>query len=236
MRVLLVHHSVPVLDAIATALRMHWPDATVDTGSTADAAFTHFLAHPPDALILDLQLPGRGAFNLIPRVRQLSAVPIMLVNVATDDEAGAIRGLEMGADAYLTEPLSLLLLLARVRAVLRRTEFPSTQRELPELRVGEVRVNFRQQQVLVREQVVPLTSVEYKLVYYLVRNLGRVVPQQALLDWIWGPEAGAGTIHLKVFVSRLRAKLRVASPDEAYIQTVRATGYRWLHPGDHSDY
>jgi len=140
-----------------------------------------------------------------------------------------VRGLELGADDYVTKPFSHLALLARIKAVLRRAEMPAPVRALPDFRAGELEINFQSHEVTVRGERVRLTPVEYKLLYHLVRNAGRLMPHQALLDRVWGEDYDATTDYLKVFVSRLRAKIeREGGP--RYIETERGLGYRFVRP------
>ena len=116
-----------------------------------------------------------------------------------------MRGLELGADDYVVKPFSHLALLARIRAVLRRAELPPPAQAQPDFVAGDLTINFEGQRVTVAGEPVKLTPVEYKLLYHLARNAGRVMPHQALLDRVWGADYGATTDHLKVFISRLRA-------------------------------
>jgi two-component system KDP operon response regulator KdpE len=143
---------------------------------------------------------------------------------AHGEDLDQVRGLELGADDYVAKPFSHLALVARIRAVLRRAELPLPTQALPDVEVGDLAINFGRQRVTVGGTPVKLTPVEYKLLYHLVRNAGRVLPHQALLDHVWGPDYGATTEHLKVFISRLRTKL---DPDgrRRLIVTERGIGY-----------
>ena len=150
---------------------------------------------------------------------------------ARADELDQVRGLELGADDYVTKPFSHLALLARIKAVLRRAQLPPPIRALPDFLAGELSVNFQNHEVLLRGESVKLTPVEYKLLFHLVRNAGRLMPHQALLDRVWGDDYGATTDYLKVFISRLRAKIE-SKDGPRYIETERGLGYRFVRPQD----
>jgi len=137
--------------------------------------------------------------------------------------------LELGADDYVTKPCGYLALIARIRAILRRTELLPPARALPDLVVGDLVVNFRDRDVTVRGQPVKLTPVEFKLLYHLARNAGHLMPHGALLDRVWGSEYGHTPDHLKVFISRPRSKIE-RSGGPHYVETERGVGYSFVRP------
>jgi two-component system, OmpR family, KDP operon response regulator KdpE len=148
---------------------------------------------------------------------------------ARGEDTDQVRGLEAGADDYVVKPFSHLALLARIKAVLRRADLPQPTRTLPDFQAGDLAISFQNHQVTLRGEPVKLTPVEYKLLYHLVRNAGRLMPHEALLDRVWGADYGATTDHLKVYVSRLRAKLE--TPGQPHlIETERGLGYRFVRP------
>jgi two-component system KDP operon response regulator KdpE len=124
--------------------------------------------------------------------------------------------------------------MARIKAALRRAELPPPIQALPDFQAGDLAIHFQNQEVTVAGQPVKLTPVEYKLLYHLVRNAGHLLPHQALLDRVWGGDYEAGPEYLKVFVSRLRAKLRHPGGPE-YIETERGRGYRFVRPHEPAD-
>jgi two-component system KDP operon response regulator KdpE len=148
---------------------------------------------------------------------------------ARTEDVDQVRGLELGADDYVAKPFSHLALMARIKAVLRRAELPPPVASLPDFTAGELAIHFQNQQVTLAGQPVKLTPVEYKLLYHLVRNAGHLMPHQALLDRVWGADYDAGPEYLKVFISRLRGKLRRPGGPE-YIETERGRGYRFVRP------
>jgi two-component system KDP operon response regulator KdpE len=179
-------------------------------------------------VVLDVAMPGKSGFEVLQEIRRISDVPVILLT-ARGEELDQVRGLELGADDYVVKPVRHLALLARIKAVLRRAELPPPLQALPDFVAGDLAVNFQNHQVTLQGQSVKLTPVEYKLLYHLVRNAGRLMTHQALLDHVWGEDYSATTDHLKVFISRVRAKIE--PPGGAhYIETERGLGYRFVRP------
>jgi DNA-binding response OmpR family regulator len=176
---------------------------------------------PPRVVVLDLGLPDFDGFELCRRLRGSGDVPILILT-ARDEEADRIIGLELGADDYVTKPFSPRELVARVRAVLRRTD-PSPA-EAESIGVGDVHIDLRSRAVTVAGSTVSLRTLEFELLAELARHAGRVVTRDRLLDRVWGLSFAGGTRTVDVHVAQLRKKL--GRPD--LIQTVRGVGYRIL--------
>jgi two-component system KDP operon response regulator KdpE len=147
---------------------------------------------------------------------------------ARGDEMSKVKGLEMGADDYLVKPFSHLELFARIKAILRRSELPAPISAAPSFVSGDVTMNFDSRELTVRGQPVKLTPTEYKLLYQLVRNAGRVLPFDMLLGKVWGDEYRGDMDYLKTYISRLRKKLGDDSENPHYILTERSVGYRFV--------
>src|SRR5690349_382574 len=145
-------------------------------------------------------MPGKDGFAVLKEIRRVSDAPVVMLS-AQGEEMDQVRGLELGADDYVVKPFGHLALLARIKAVLRRTELPPPVEAAPDFEAGELAVNYASHRVTVGGAVVELTPYEYKLLYQLVRNAGRVLPHQTLIDRVWGEEYGAPADYLKVFVS-----------------------------------
>jgi DNA-binding response OmpR family regulator len=228
MKILLVDDDPQILDALSVGLQLQWQDCEVVTAADGEAGEQAFFDHAPDVVVLDVAMPGKSGFEVLRAIRRISDVPVLMVT-ARGEEHDQVRGLELGADDYVVKPFGHLALLARIRAVLRRAELPPPVDAQPDFVAGDLAINFQDHQVTLRGEPVKLTPVEYKLLYHLARNAGRLLPHQALLDRVWGEDYGATTHHLKVFVSRLRAKLE--PPGGAhYIETERGVGYRFVRP------
>jgi DNA-binding response OmpR family regulator len=172
-------------------------------------------------VVLDLGLPDVDGFELCRRLRGGGDVPILILT-ARDEEADRVIGLELGADDYLTKPFSPRELVARIRAVLRRTE--PAQPESPVLEIGELRIDLRRRSATFAGSPLALRTLEFELLAELARNAGHVVRRDRLLDRVWGLSFAGGTRTVDVHVAQLRKKL--GRPD--LIQTVRGLGYRLL--------
>lgn len=181
----------------------------------------------PDLVILDVMMPKLDGFAVTERVREFSAVPIIIVTARGQDQ-DKIRGLDLGADDYLTKPFSVEELLARVRSVLRRSQLSaqqSTQGLRSTVTVGELVIDFVQHSVSLGGTEVELTPVEYRLLAYLAQNAGRVVTQDLLLEHVWGEEYGGESHLLQVNVNRLRRKIERDPSHPIYLLTKMGVGY-----------
>jgi DNA-binding response OmpR family regulator len=228
MKILVVDDDPHILDALTVGLELQWPDCEVIAGRDGEEGLDLFFECEPNVVVLDVNMPRKNGFEVLQAIRQVSDVPVLMLT-ARGEEAAQVRGLELGADDYLVKPFSHLVLLARIRAVLRRAELPPPAEALPDFQAGPLAIHFGDHRVTVDGEPVKLTPVEYKLLYHLARNAGRVMPHQALLDRVWGADYLASTEYLKVFISRLRAKLeRPGGP--RYIETERGLGYRFVRP------
>ncbi|HSC74037.1 MAG TPA: response regulator transcription factor [Gaiellaceae bacterium] len=186
---------------------------------TGEDGIAAVVRHEPRFVVLDLGLPDVDGFDLCRRLRDGGNVPILILT-ARDDEIDRIVGLELGADDYLTKPFSPRELVARARAVLRRTE-PGAG-GIVEL--GDLQIDLRGRTVALAGQIVDLRTLEFELLAELARNAGHVVKRDRLLERVWGLSFAGGTRTVDVHVAQLRKKL--GRPD--LIQTVRGVGYRLL--------
>lgn len=176
-----------------------------------------------DLLILDINLPDGSGLELCRRVRIFSRVPVALLTVK-DMETDIVRGLECGADDYITKPFSLMVLRARVRALLRRT----AGEKQAEYRDDVFRFSFDRMEFYKRGSAVELSKTEQRILYLLVSNAGRILTRERLMEWVW-PE---GTEYvednaLSVGIRRLRDKLEDVPSKPVYIRTVYGRGYVW---------
>ena len=181
----------------------------------------------PDVVLLDIGLPEMSGFDVLEEIRLFSDVPVIMLTVR-DDELSKIQGLELGADDYVTKPFSHLELLARVRAVLRRAQTLPLAHEQPFVS-GDIQVDFARRAATARGQPVALTGTEYRLLYHLVRNAGRVMSHEALLARVWGREYIDEISYLKSYIHRLRNKLERDPHHPEYILTEYGVGY-WFRP------
>lgn len=182
--------------------------------------------HLPDLIIMDVMMPELDGFETLRLMREISTVPVILLTVKGDEE-DRIRGLELGADDYVTKPFSPRELNSRVNAVLRRAEWPSpTPRTV--LRIDDrLSVDFNRHQAIVDGERVDLRPTEYRLLSHLVQNAGWVVPHDTLLAKVWGYEYRDETHYLRLYINYLRKKIEKDAANPDYILTERGVGYRF---------
>ena len=180
-------------------------------------------------MLLDIGLPDIDGFDVLRELRAFSDVPVVMLT-ARDDAMDKVKGLELGADDYVTKPFNHLELMARVRAVLRRHDMPAPASRAPSFRSGDLEVDFARQEARLRGERLDLTPTEYKLLYHLVRNAGHVLQHGTLLAKVWGREYVDEVDYMRVYIRRLRDKLGDDPEHPRYIQTERRLGYRFVAP------
>ena len=227
MKILVVDDEPDVIKVIAMSFRMQQPAWEVISAEDGPEALDLLEQDRPDVVLLDIGLPDMSGFDVLKSMRLFSDVPIIMLTVR-DDELSKVQGLELGADDYVTKPFSHLELLARVRAVLRRAHSLPLTHEQP-FTSGDIQVDFVRRAVTVRDQPVPLTGTEYRLLYHLVRNAGQIMTHEALLARVWGREYTDEISYLKSYISRLRNKLESVPHQPEYILTEYGVGY-WFRP------
>ncbi len=220
-RVLVVDDDPQILRAVRTSLQGHAYD--VLTAGNGETALDLLPDADVDLIVLDLGLPGIGGQDVIERVRAWSEVPIIVLSVreGQDDKVAAF---EAGADDYVTKPFGMPELLARMRAVRRRTEVdhrPSV------VRFAELEVDLGRQRVRLRDGVVHMTPTEYRLLETFVTHPGKLLTHRWLLQKVWGPGYATESHYLRVFIRQLRAKLADDPAKPRFIVTEAGLGYRW---------
>ena len=222
-RILVVDDEPQILHALETTLRGAGYD--VATAETGEQALTLAATGAPDAVVLDLVLPGKSGIDVSRELRLWTSAPILILS-AVGDEKDKVAALDAGADDYVTKPFGVEELLARLRAVLRRSA-PSTE---PVLKVGEVEVDVEKRAVSVRGEPLRLTPTEYGLLAFFARNEGRLLTHAAILRAVWGNAYRAESHYLHVYVSQLRRKIEADPARPRYILTEPGAGYRFVEP------
>ena len=227
MRILIVDDEPDVVESVRLGFLLQWREIEILSAATGEAALDVVEQTAPDLVLLDIGLPEIDGYTVLERTRVFSDVPVIMLT-ARDDALDKVKGLELGADDYITKPFNHLELLARVRAVLRRLEMPMPRSRAPSFRAGDLEMDFAAQEVRFQGERMELTPTEYKLLYHLVRNAGRVLPHATLLAKVWGREYRDEVDYLRVYIRRLRDKLGDDPHKPRYIQTERGLGYRFI--------
>lgn len=181
----------------------------------------------PDLILLDWMLPNISGIEVLKKIRQdaeLKKIPVIMLT-AKNMEDDKVEGLEVGADDYITKPFSIKELLARITSVMRRYGM-NTGKESEELTAGNLKLNLTKHEVKINDKKVDLTLKEFELLKLLLKNRGKVLSRNFLLDEIWGYEYYGETRTVDVHIRYLRKKLEEAGADEKYIETIRGVGYK----------
>ena len=209
------------------ARNLELEDYDVLTASDGELALEQIEQYVPDLVLLDVMMPRMDGFTVCQRVREFSAVPIIIVTARGQDQ-DKVRGLDLGADDYLTKPFSVEELLARVRAVLRRSQFTASEQThamRTTMTFGEMAIDFAQRLVTMDGREIELTPTEYRILAYLAQNAGRVLTQDLVLEHVWGSEYVGEGHMLQVNINRLRHKIEPDPMHPRYILTKVGIGY-----------
>jgi len=194
---------------------------TVEIAACGRDGLDRAAADPPALVILDLGLPDIDGIDVIRRLREWSAVPIVILS-ARADERQKVRALDLGADDYLTKPFGVAELMARVRATLRRVGASE-----PVMESGGLRIDLDRRHVRREGEEVHLTPTEFKLLARLMQNRGRVVTHRQLLADVWGADFVEHTHYLRIYMAQLRAKIEADPADPRFLLTETGVGYRF---------
>jgi two-component system KDP operon response regulator KdpE len=220
--VLIVDDEKPLRDFVRRNLEVRGFKAL--TAANGLEALAQFNTKKVDLVILDVMMPHMDGLETIRRIRQTSLLPIIVLS-ALGEETDKIQALNLGADDYLTKPFGVGELLARVQAVLRRSQWAETPSQLAQIVRGEIVADLERHQVSVRGQVIELTPTEFNLLVYLMDNAGKVLTHQAILKKVWGPEYGTESEYLRVYIGRLRHKIELDPSKPQHLITERGVGY-----------
>jgi len=198
-------------------------DYQVFTATDGEEALESFSANPVDLILLDVMLPGMDGFAVCQRIRQFSNVPIIMLT-AKGEEHDRVRGLDAGADDYLVKPFSVMELLARVRAVLRRAEVSETGQDRF-FTHGNLRIDLARAEVWRGDLTISLSATEYRLLLQFAHNIGKVMSSEELLSGVWGPEYRDDKEILWVTIARLRQKVEIDPHMPEHIATRSGLGY-----------
>jgi len=230
VKVLLIDDSQQVVRDISSCLRVRYPDVIIVSIGEGRKGIEMVETESPDLVMVDSSLPDIDILDLVTEIREFSDVPLItLYETATDMERAI--GLERGADEYVNKPFSPMELLAKVNALLRRTQGLGFKPERVISIGSQLTINHTMREVILSTgKRVKLTSIEYHLLSELVRNEGRVLTNRRLLDKIWGSECADDYSHVKKYIYRLRSKLESHARKPQMILTERGIGYKFVKP------
>lgn len=230
-RILVIEDERDIADLIE--LHLHDLNYAVTIARDGNAGMRHANTADWDLIILDLRLPGIDGLEICRRIRQESQYVPILMLTSKSSELDRVVGLELGADDYVTKPFSVLELMARVRAMLRRTQLPenAASKAPPPIEVGDLIIDPATRHVSIRGEVIELTAKEFDLLLHFASNPGRVFRRTELLDSVWG-YGHAGYEHtVNSHINRLRAKIENDPAHPDFIVTVWGVGYKMRSPG-----
>jgi two-component system KDP operon response regulator KdpE len=227
VKVLVIDDESVIVEAVELGLSLHWREVEVITAGNALEGLDMVEREQPNLVLLDIGLPGKDGYEALKEIRAFSDVPVIMLT-ARDDAMDKVRGLELGADDYVTKPFNHLELLARMKAVLRRLDLPAPTDRVPSFKAGDLEVDFGAAEARLGGRRLELTPTEYKLLYHLVRNAGQVLPHGTLLAKVWGREYVDEVDYVRVYMRRLRDKLGDDPEHPRYLRTERGVGYRFI--------
>ena len=226
--VLLVEDETSITDPLAEALAREGFETKLARSVAESLEIASRI--DPDLVLLDVMLPDGSGLDVCRELRSRSQVPIIMLT-ARGEEADRVVGLELGADDYVVKPFSAREVVARIRAVLRRTDQPGRPDEKP-IEIGEIRLDPSRREATKNGDVLELSRKEYELLRLLMENAGAVVTRERALEEVWDTNWFGSTKTLDVHVSGLRRKLGDDSSDPRFLHTVRGVGFRFASPND----
>ena len=225
MKVVVVYNNQEVVDSIRFLLQLRWPHTTVIPAAEGSKGLDLVETETPDLVILDVS----HGLDLIAQIREFSYVPLVILT-DRESEMERVRALEMGADEYVTKPLSSIDFLAKVRALLRRADGAWFDKDQLPLVSGDLIINFPAREVFLSGNPLKLTPIEYNLLCHLARNEGRVLTHRALLQKAWEREDFDDVSSVKKYIYRLRQKLDDDPRNPRILVTVHGVGYKFIRP------
>jgi len=228
IRLLLVDDEDRFRKSLAERLKLRGYE--VDQAADADAAFTSLEKREPDLILLDLMLPGLSGLDVARRIRAKRQIPILMLT-ARGSEEDVLQGFDAGADDYLVKPFSPKVLVARVRAILRRSGAGSSEEDEKALTVGGISIDQKTREVRIEGREVELTTTEFDLLRVLAEHPGWLYSREELLESVWGYKYLGDSRLVDVHIANLRKKLGDDPADPQFVRTVRGVGYKLQSPG-----
>ena len=229
MRVLVIDDAQELVEVVSICFEMRWPNSTILSAETAEEGIRQAQTANPDVIVLDIGLPDRDGFQVCREIRSFSDVPIVMLTVRSDDQ-DIVKGLEWGADDYITKPFSYIQFLARIQAIMRRSlALPMSRTESPFIS-SEFSIYFDTREAQVQGKSVKLTNIENNLLFHLIKNPGRPLSAGFLLIKVWGPQYKNATYLPKVHIQHIRKKIEMDPASPKLIVNERGVGYKFVPP------
>jgi len=228
MKVLIVEDDPQTIEAVGLIFKLKWPQAEAISTRKGTEAAAIVEKEKPDVVMLDLGLPDMNGFDVLKEIRTFSNVPVLIVT-GHSDPVTQVKGLELGADDYITKPFEPGVLLARIRNVLRHGEAVSDTNQEITLNSGDLQIDTQHHQVLKKGKPIALTPTEYSLLYQLVRNEGKVLTHQILLNKVWGSDEYNPDV-VKKYIGRLREKIEDSPNNPVMLLSEWGIGYKFVSP------
>jgi DNA-binding response OmpR family regulator len=221
MKVLVVDDDADLLDLTSYALRRE--GYTVIPSSDGQQAVRRWESETPDLVVLDANMPKMNGYEVCRRIRQASSTPVIMLTARSEEE-DILQGLQLGADDYVTKPFSAKQLVVRMQAVLRRCQTDPYRQPVSQLAVGDLTLDLQSHEATKSGAPVQLTPLEFRILYMLAMNEGRVVPYARLVEYAWGYDGGDSSL-LKTHISHIRSKLGMPGDGPGGIRAVPGVGY-----------
>lgn len=228
MKVVVIDDSPEIKEVVSLCFQLRWSGAEVLSAGNGTQGLGLIEAENPDIVVLDVGLPDMDGFQVLKEIRRFSQVPIIMLTVRGED-VDVARGLELGADDYITKPFSHIELVARLQAVLRRARGVPVGEERPFIG-GKLTIDFANNEVKAGGNTAKLTSTESKLLNLLVKNEGRLLSHETLLSRVWGESYADARELLRVHIQHLRQKLGDNIESPRIIVTEHGMGYKFVRP------
>ena len=226
MKVLIIEDDREIIEVITLAFKIRWPEVKALSTHLGEKGVQLVESENPDVVILDLGLPDMSGFEVLKQIRLFSDVPILILTVRAD-ESDVVKGLEWGADDYMVKPFRQLELLSRIKALTRRRD--SFEQETPVV-CGQLHFDPTTRQLYHGGREISLTRTEGSILYYLMKNEGKVMPYHRLSESVWGDDYPDATENLRVYIRRLREKIEADPGNPKIILNMASVGYLLSKP------
>jgi DNA-binding response OmpR family regulator len=229
MKILIIEDDSKIIESIRFVFQVGWPEAKIISTRHGEEGLEIIEKESPQLVILDLGLPDIEGFEVLRQVRLFSNIPVVILTVSGEEE-NIIKGLELGADEYITKPFKPLELIARVKKALKNHFVPKSGTEMS-FDYGDLHIFISEQKVQIDNRTIKLTSTEALILKYLASNAGMVVPNDALAEHIWGNNYPDSSKAIRVYIRQLRKKIEKDADNPQLIITRPGIGYMLVKPG-----